>query len=51
LLFGEMADALLLGGARVLPKRLADSGYRFAHPQLPQALDHLLKPPHGQHTS
>jgi uncharacterized protein (TIGR01777 family) len=50
LLFGEMADALLLGGARVLPKRLEDSGYRFAYPQLAQALDHLLKPSHGQHT-
>jgi uncharacterized protein (TIGR01777 family) len=46
LLFGEMADALLLGGARVRPERLEDSGYRFAYPQLPQALEHLLKPEH-----
>jgi uncharacterized protein (TIGR01777 family) len=44
LLLGEMADALLLGGARVLPKRLEDSGYRFAYPQLTHALEHLLKP-------
>jgi uncharacterized protein (TIGR01777 family) len=51
LLFGEMADALLLGGARVLPKRLEDSGYRFAYPQLPQALEHLLKPRHEQRTT
>lgn len=42
MLFGEMADALLLGGARVLPKRLEDSGYHFAYPHLEQALKHLL---------
>jgi hypothetical protein len=42
MLFGEMADALLLGGARVLPKRLEDSGYHFAYPRLEQALKHLL---------
>ena len=41
-LFGEMADALLLGGARVLPKRLEDSGFRFAYPRLDQALQHQL---------
>ncbi len=44
LLFGEMADALLLGGARVLPKRLEDSGYRFAYPHVEQALKRLLSP-------
>jgi len=47
LLFGEMADALLLGGARVLPKRLEDSGYHFVHPRLDQALRYLLSPPSG----
>ena len=47
ILFGEMADALLLGGARVIPKRLEDTGYRFAYPRLNQALQHLLNPPAG----
>jgi uncharacterized protein (TIGR01777 family) len=42
MMFGEMADALLLGGARVLPMRLQDSDYRFSYPHLPQALTHLL---------
>jgi len=51
LLFGEMADALLLGGARVIPKRLEDTGYRFAYPRLDQALSHLLSPPTGHRAS
>jgi uncharacterized protein (TIGR01777 family) len=42
LLFGEMADALLLAGARVLPARLQASGYRFRFPDLEAALRHLL---------
>jgi uncharacterized protein (TIGR01777 family) len=42
MMFGEMADALLLGGADVRPKRLADSGYQFAYPRLQEALTHLL---------
>ena len=45
LLFGEMADALLLGGARVIPRQLEHTGYRFAYPRLEQALQHLLNPP------
>jgi len=39
---GEMADALLLSSARVVPKRLEESGYRFRFPELPAALHHLL---------
>ncbi len=45
IMFGEMAEALLLGGARVRPKRLEASGYRFAYPRVEQALTHLLQPP------
>ncbi len=41
-LFGEMADALLLGGAHVIPRRLEETGFRFAYPRLEQALTHLL---------
>jgi len=43
LLFGrEMADEILLGGARVEPKRLVDAGYSFAFPQVGDALRNLL---------
>jgi uncharacterized protein len=38
LLFGEMGQALLLDGARVLPTRLEASGFRFRYPRLEEAL-------------
>ena len=38
LALGEMADALLLSSARVMPVKLADSGYQFVQPELPAAL-------------
>lgn len=41
--FGEMADELLLSSTRVLPRKLTDSGYKFRHPELGDALEHLLK--------
>ncbi|HJS48370.1 MAG TPA: TIGR01777 family oxidoreductase [Gemmatimonadales bacterium] len=40
--FGEMADALLLGGQRVVPARATGSGYDWRHPDLRGALRHLL---------
>jgi uncharacterized protein (TIGR01777 family) len=42
LLFGEMADELLLAGARVEPAKLSASGYRFRFPELEGALRHVL---------
>jgi NAD dependent epimerase/dehydratase family enzyme len=42
LLGGELADALLFTGQRVLPGRLEASGYRFAHRNLESALRALL---------
>jgi len=42
LVFGEMADALLLSSQRVEPARLIASGYRFLYPDLEPALRHLL---------
>lgn len=42
LLFGEMADALLLSSTRVLPAKLMASGYTFKHPTLESALRSLL---------
>jgi len=43
LLLGEMADSLLLGSARVQPKRLVAEGFQFAHPELEAALRRHLK--------
>lgn len=42
LIFGELADELLLTGARVIPERLAGTGYGFRHRQLEEALRHVL---------
>ncbi len=42
LMFGEMADELLLASARVQPAKLLASGYRFRYPELEGALRHLL---------
>ncbi|MFH1570784.1 MAG: TIGR01777 family oxidoreductase [Gemmatimonadota bacterium] len=44
LLFGEMGQALLLGSARVLPRRLLAAGYAFAHPTLDRAFGDMLHP-------
>jgi len=42
---GEMADALLLASARVVSRRLEETGYRFRFPELSGALRHLLGTP------
>jgi uncharacterized protein len=42
LMFGEMADELLLASARVQPAKLLASGYRFHYPELEGALRRLL---------
>jgi uncharacterized protein len=42
LMFGEMGRSLLLGGARVVPRRLTQAGYTFLYPALRPALEHLL---------
>ena len=46
LLLGEMADALLLSSARVLPRRLQQNDYRFQSATLNQALQRIF----GDHT-
>ncbi len=43
LLFGEMADSLLLSSARVFPNKLIESGYEFKHPTLEIALWSILE--------
>jgi uncharacterized protein (TIGR01777 family) len=42
IIVGEMADAALLGGQRVLPRRAIESGFAFAHPEVHDALESLL---------
>lgn len=42
LLFGEMAESVLLSGQRVLPNRLEQSGFPFQFRRLPEALEQLL---------
>lgn len=42
LLFGEMADELLLSSTRVKPKALSHLGFEFKYPQISQSLAHLL---------
>lgn len=43
LALGEMADALLLTGQRVMPKKAEETGYRFHHPLLSEALESILR--------
>ncbi len=40
--FGEMADEVLLASTRVIPAKLESAGYRFRHPELEEALRHML---------
>jgi hypothetical protein len=42
LLFGEMGQALLLEGQNVKPAKLISAGFKFAYPELEQALRSLL---------
>jgi uncharacterized protein (TIGR01777 family) len=39
---GGMAEELLLSGARMVPKKLLDSGYQFRWPRLREALEAML---------
>ncbi len=40
---GEMADALVLGGQKVVPQRLPESGFRYVFPKLSEALAEILR--------
>lgn len=42
LLFGDMGDELLLGGTRVVPKKLLSSGFCFNHPDIDSALESAI---------
>lgn len=43
LIFGEMAQELLLSGACVRPKKLIESGFEFCHTDLQSALEEILR--------
>jgi uncharacterized protein (TIGR01777 family) len=43
LAFGEMGEALLLSSQRVIPESLSNAGFKFAHPNLEDALQWALK--------
>ncbi len=45
LAFGEMADAMLIGGVRVEPHALAAAQFQFEYSQLESALRHILTRP------
>ncbi len=42
LAFGEMADALLLGGQKVTPARLKAAGFHWEHPFIGEALNKII---------
>jgi uncharacterized protein len=44
LLWGQMADEVLLASARVSPTQLLQSNYKFLFPHLEAALHHILNP-------
>lgn len=43
ILFGEMADELLLSSARLKPAKMLAAGYQFQYAELSAALEHVLK--------
>ena len=43
LLFGEMGEKLLLEGARVIPRKLEQIGFKFQFPKLKEALEHVIQ--------
>jgi uncharacterized protein (TIGR01777 family) len=45
MLFGDMAAAVLVKGQRAIPKRAVDLGFRFEHPDIDEAVRHLVGSP------
>ena len=43
LVFGQMADELLLASQRVEPTNLSSTGYTFQNPELRSALENILE--------
>jgi uncharacterized protein (TIGR01777 family) len=42
LLFGEMGQEMLLGGVRAMPAKLVNSGFKFSHPTIEEALQSAM---------
>jgi uncharacterized protein (TIGR01777 family) len=42
LLFGDMADEVLLGGQRVVPARITSEGFAFRYPTIEESLAHMF---------
>lgn len=42
LLFGEMGEETLLGGNRIVPTKLLQSGFRFLHPTIEEAIQSAI---------
>jgi uncharacterized protein (TIGR01777 family) len=43
LVFGKMADEVLLASQKAVPKRLLEAGFTFRHPQLQDALEAIIR--------
>jgi len=43
LLFGQMADEVLLASQKAVPKRLTEAGFQFRHPDLRAALEAVIR--------
>lgn len=43
LLFGEMAEEILLTGQRAYPRKALESGFEFSYPELAPALEQILR--------
>ncbi len=42
IIFGEMAEELILSGQRAIPKRLLEAGYEFTYTEAEDALREIL---------
>lgn len=45
MMFGDFADETLLASTKALPAKLTQAGYPFQHPNLQNALEHILQKP------
>ncbi|VGO16964.1 Epimerase family protein [Pontiella desulfatans] len=43
IMFGEMAEALLLSSTKVIPKKLMEAGFKYKHEDLREALEDILR--------
>ena len=46
--YGEMAEGTIMANQRVIPRKLQETGFRFAHPRLEAALEAELRRPESR---